>query len=249
MAASLVNSDAASLLALGLRNADVEDAVVEASRDGVLVDAGWEVEGALELAEGPLRDPEFLGGLGLLLLLLLLGRGSPLVLNGGLVGSVFLASLGDGVGLLSALDQVGGRIAGRVGALDVAADGQGLRLGKFDLDILTFEAGKLAVKFIGVLSLVQVELRIDDAGLAAAAGGVGDGVALLTLELAREVIEVAKQTEEGGEAGVRVVETAREESHFVVVWGVYVQMGCLEQSCRRMLSAFDDCFVVRVQRC
>ena len=152
----------------------------------------------------------------------------------GLVGSVPLTALSDGVGLLSALDQVSGRSTGRVGALDVTADGQGLRLGEFDMNILTVEARELAVKLVGVLGLVQIELGSDEAGMAAAVVGVGVRVVLLTLELARVVIEVAEQTEERGEAGDGVVEATREESHFVgIVWNADVQMGCLEQqSCR-----------------
>lgn len=213
---------------LGLGHGDAQDAVVEVGRDGLLVDAGGEAEGARELADGALRDPELLDGLLLLLLLLggglgggdlggggagLLGLLGRLVLDGGLVARVVLfglAALGDGAAHLgAALDEAGGRRARGVVALGPARDHEGLRLGELDVDVVLLDAGELTVELVGVLRLLHVEARGEGgSGAAGAIAGAGLGAGLLGV-----LVEVIQEAEEGGKRGLRSKVGSREERH------------------------------------
>lgn len=106
-----------------------QDTVSQARLDIVLVDAGGEVEGAVEFADGALLDPESVAVLiSQATLLDLIGRR--------------LASFGR-----------------RVFALDAALDHQRLRVGELDVDVLLVHAGQLAVQQVGVLGLAYVEAR------------------------------------------------------------------------------------------
>ncbi|ROV97667.1 hypothetical protein VSDG_04565 [Cytospora chrysosperma] len=223
----LVDVDAAGLVLLGLGHGDAQDAVVEVGRDGLLVDAGGEAEGARELADGALRDPELLDGLLLLLLggglgggdlggggaglLGLLGR---LVLDGGLVAHVLLvgfAALGDGAAHLgAALDEAGGRRARGVVALGPTRDHEGLRLGELDVDVVLLDAGELTVELVGVLRLLHVEARGEGgSGAAGAMAGAGLSAGLLGV-----LVEVIQEAEERGERGLRSKVGSWEERHF-----------------------------------
>lgn len=226
---SLVDSYLARILLLDLGHADAQNTIVETGLDLLLVDRGGEVEGPLEMTKRALRDPESLGRLLLLLLLLVLvvldhfgfaaillvGR-IVLILDRGLVGTLvvllllLLTTLGDG-GFLVALDVAGRGSTRGVGALGVAADHQGLRVGELDVDVVTIEAGELAVELVAVLGLVQVELGAHNAGVAATVGARSIVGTLIALDLASVVIKIAEQAEQGSEA--RVGDTAREESH------------------------------------
>lgn len=107
----LVNSNAASLGLLGLRDADGQDTVFQLRVDTILVNAGGEAENARELAKRALRHPDFALGiptpivgrrqLRMLLLLLLLPCGQSFGLDCGLRD---LVGMGVGVMLLAALD-------------------------------------------------------------------------------------------------------------------------------------------------
>lgn len=235
----LVDQDAATLVLLSLGDYDGQDAVVEVGADLVVVDAAWELEGARELADAALRDPELvLGKLGLGLLcgclaLLDLGdRGGrsraaggsgagvvlDVVLNRGLVGLVvllflLLGRLGDGAAhldLFALLEEAGGRRAGSVGALHVAADDDGLRVGELDVDILLLDAGKLAVELVDVLRLPQVELGSEGLEVSSVVAPV-----LLLRSVAGILVEVIDETEEAGEVGLgRSVESRSEHRHF-----------------------------------
>jgi hypothetical protein len=63
----LLDVDLAALRSLSLRDDDAQNAVLEASLDSILIDAGRESKGAVELSNGSLRDPVL--GLGRLLML------------------------------------------------------------------------------------------------------------------------------------------------------------------------------------
>lgn len=212
---------------LGLGHGDAQDAIVQVGGNGLLVDAGGEAEGARELADGALRDPELLDGL---LLLLLLGGGlgggdlggaagllgllGRLVLDGGLVARVLLvglAALGDGAAHLgAALDEAGGRRARGVVALGPARDHEGLRLGELDVDVVLLDAGELSVELVGVLGLLHVEARGEGgSGAAGAMAGAGLGAGLLGV-----LVEVIQEAEERGERGLRSKVGSREEGHF-----------------------------------
>lgn len=93
------------------------------------------------------------------------------------------------------LDTVG-RVAGGVGALGVAADGDGLDVGELDLDVLLVDAGQLAVQLIGVLDLLDVELGGE--GFQDVAAGPRLGCVLGALRVLLEVVEEAEERMEGG---------------------------------------------------
>lgn len=192
----LVDVDLAGFALLRLGDHDAEDTVLQASADGLLIDPNGETERSRELAYAPLRDPVF--GFGLLWLLLLLGVGDlgllvlgTLIFDGGFVAVVvvWLAALGDGAGSFGGFDEARRRCAGGVGTFCPALDGDGLIVGEFNLDILLFDAWKIAVELISVWELLYVELGIE--GLQSSAS-----VLLVRVLVAVEVIE---QAEEGCE--------------------------------------------------
>lgn len=204
---------------LGLGDNDAQDAIVEFSRDVLLVDTSWEVEAARELAETALGEPVLGLVSGLLLDLLrlflvgdlgagLMSLGLLLILDSCVVGIVFLAVVGDGASGFSALDEASGRSAGSVGALSLATDEHGLRLGELDMNIRLLHAGEFAVKLIELSGLADIKLGLPVAKAgAASASSVGS--------LARVAVEVVKETEERGEGSVGVVEVTGEKSHCI----------------------------------
>ena len=186
----LGDGDAARLGLLGLGHGDAQDAVLEASRDGVMLHRRREVKGARELADAALGEPVLvLGRLGLGLRLLG-GGGGALVLDGCLVRR--LAALGDGGLVGDVLDLVGRRGALGVGALGPAADRHRLRLGEFNVDRVLVHAGQLAVQLVGVVGLADVKLGLPDGGACASAVG-------LAARLAGVAVKVVEEAEERGE--------------------------------------------------
>ncbi len=83
--------------------------------------------------------------------------------------------------------------------VDATPDDEGVRVGEFDVNVLLFEAGELALEFVGVLMLADIEF-----GMEGADGGWGRRTARV---LARVVVD---ETEEGAQfTGWE----AREERH------------------------------------
>lgn len=219
----LLDVNAARLVLLGLGNNNAQDTILELGRDVVLVDTSGEVETARELAEGALGEP-VLGLITRLLLdllgLLVVGNfgalvslGLGLILNLGvvrvLVLVVTLALANSALGL-GALDEASGRSAGSVCALSLAADGHGLRLSEFNVDVFLGHARELSMKLVGLASLANIELGLP-VGEAASTGTT------VLLSLTRVAIEVVEETEEGSKGSIGVVEVAGEESHCVCV--------------------------------
>jgi hypothetical protein len=217
----LLDGDASRLVLLGLGHNNAQDAILEFSRDILLVDMGGEVKAARELADGALSEPVLrlvsgllLGHLGLLLMLgyfgaSLVGSGLLFILNSSVVRVLmFLTALGDSTLFLTALDKSSGWSAGSIGTLSLAADLHRLRLGEFDLNIFFTHAGKLSMKLIGLSSLADIELRLPVTETTAAS-------AVLSLVLTRVAVKVVKETEERGKGSIGVVKVAREESHCV----------------------------------
>ncbi|KAI6770593.1 hypothetical protein HG530_005222 [Fusarium avenaceum] len=233
---SSLNSDASRLVLLGFGDNNAQNAVLESSRDVVLVDASGEVEAARELAEGTLGEPVLGLVSGLLLTLLgvfVLGDliaafvrgGFLLILNGSVVGVLvflmFLTTLSDSALVFSTLDKGSRWGAGSVGALSLAADEHCLRLGELDVNILLAHAGELAMELVGISSLADIELWLP----LAEAGASGT---VLSLALARVAIEVVKETEERGKGSIGVVKVAREESHCVCLVDDWVECDLLQ---------------------
>lgn len=154
-------NNAARLVFLGLRNMDSEDAILERSRHTILIHTVWEIKASREIADAALADP-VLGIVGGFLRryfngALLHGFLFSLVTNGSLVR---FATLGyRGRGLPTALDGTGGRSAGGVRALNVAANHHRLWVNELDAQILLGHAGKLAVQLVGGISLADVKPR------------------------------------------------------------------------------------------
>lgn len=156
-----------------------------------------------------------LDSLGLLLGLLNFGELLivALVCDGGLAWlGRLVAGLADGAAHGGVLDSTGGRGAGGVGALGLAADEHCLGLRELDVYVVLHHTGKLAVEFIGFASLADVELGLP--GRHRAAGATAVVVASLVV-VGFEVIEKAEERGEGGVVGV--VNVAREEGHCVGV--------------------------------
>lgn len=220
---SLLDVDSARLVLLGLGNNNAQDAILKLGRDVVLIDTSGEVEAARELAEGALGEPVLGLITGLLLDLLgllvvgdfgaLVSLGLGLILNLGVVRVLVLIvilTLGNGASGLGALDETSWRSAGSVCALSLAADGHGLRISEFDVDVLLGHAGELSMELVGLASLADIELGLP-VGEAASTGTT------VLLSLTRVAIEVVEETKEGSKGSIGVVEVAREESHCVCV--------------------------------
>lgn len=227
----LVDQDAAAFVLLRLRHHDAEDAVVKRSSDAVGVDPAGELEGTREFADAALGDPEAVLGLGRLrllsdLVLVRLGyadsgrrrsRGAlRVVLDRGLMRLVvvlLLRGFGNGAGLGCLLEKVAGGSAGLVGALDAAADYDGLRVGELHVHVLLLDTRKLAVELIVVLGLSQVKLGSEGrkvAGVTAALLGSGGVVVLQGV-----LVKVVNETEETREVGLSgSVESRSEHRHF-----------------------------------
>lgn len=218
---SLLNVDASRLVLLGLGNNDAQDTIVELGRNVVLINSSGEVEASRELAEAALGEP-VLGLISRLLLNLivlllvgdlsasLVGLGLLLTLDGSVVVVlVLLTTLDSALGFV-ALDEASGRSASSVGALSLAADEHGLRLGELDVNIRLLHSGEFTVEFVGLSGLADIEL-----GLPVAKAAAASAISVLS-SLARVAVEVIKETEERGEGSVGgVVEVAGEESHCV----------------------------------
>jgi hypothetical protein len=241
-ACNLVDSDAAGLLLLSLGHDHTEDTVLEVGGNSVLVDAGREVEAARELSDAAFGEPVLglVGGLlGLLMLRLLhdlleagfVRLGFGLIFDGSLVAVAVPTrlALGDGTSGGVVFDGATGGRASRVGALNLAANKHGLRLGEFDVDVVLAHARKLAMELVGFTSLTNVELRLPV--LEARSATLTAGWSALT----RIVVKVIKKAEEGGERRVvgGVVEVAWEESH------------CADLVGRRLGSRRDNLEVAR----
>jgi hypothetical protein len=100
-----------------------------------------------------------------------------------------------------------------------------LRVGKLDLDVLLFNAGKLAVKFIGFREFLDIEAGLEGPHVAAAT------VVLVTITagVTRVGVEVIEETEERGEGGgVGVDEGSWEERHLACcdLWREKSSLGC-----------------------
>jgi len=147
----------------GLRHDNFEDAILKASLDAVLIDARWEREAAIELANRAFANPE-LGLVGRSLLDFL-----PLSRVGNFNGSsafnfgrrlirfvfVVLPSLGYPALLL--------RWTGLVARFDATGDGEGVAIGPLDVDVLLLNARELTVKRVSFLCLADIELRLERA--------------------------------------------------------------------------------------
>ena len=234
----LLDGDATSLVLLSLGHGDVEDAVLEAGGDPFLLDASREAEAAGELANASFGEPVFglvdwlLGGrrrIGVLSgNLLLVGRCVGLVLGLGLifdsglvrVATLSLLAFGDGAAHRSVLEVAAGRGSSSIGALDLAADVHGLRVGELDIDVLLGHARQLAMELISVACFANVKL-----GLPCWETGAS------SLALTRVVVEFVKKAEERSERGVRggsvVVEGSWKEGHCACLVGGGFESGCL----------------------
>ena len=219
---NLVDSDAAGLLLLSLGHDHAEDTILEVGGHSVLIDAGREVEAARKLSDAAFGEPVLglvSGLLGILLLRLLhdlleagfVRLGFGLIFDGSLVAVAVPTrlALGDGTSGGVIFDGATGGRASRVGALDLAANKHGLRLGEFDVDVILAHARKLAMELVGFTSLTNVELWLPV--LEARSATLTAGRSALT----RIVVKVIKKAEEGSERRVvgGVVEVAWEESH------------------------------------
>lgn len=215
---------------LGLGHRDAENAILEIGSYTVLLNAGGEAEAASEFADAALREPilglvdglllsrgSLLRVMGDDLLLAFAGLRLGLVLNSRLMrmAALLSAALGDGTAHSGVLEMAAvGRSAGRVVALDSAADEHGLGLGELDANILLGHTRELAMELIGVGGLADVKLGLP--GWESGTSPMG-----LTLSLARvavKVIEEAEERREGGVGGLLVVEGSREEGHCVDFW-------------------------------
>lgn len=115
-------------------------------------------------------------------------------LDGSLVGIVTVLSSGKSASGSWTFDESSWWSARLVRALTVALDGQGVVVGKLDLNILLIDAWEFAVEFVVGADLLDVKLGVE--GLYLAAVVASTNVAL------RIVVKVIKKTEEWVEGGV-----------------------------------------------
>jgi hypothetical protein len=158
----LLDVDLAGLGSLGLGNDDAENAILKAGLDGILVDAAWEAEAAVELADAALTDPE----LGVVIVLLRniplrlfgnlsVGGFGALILDSGLV-VVFLLTLL--LVVLSLLNETLRLLALLPHSLMATRDGEGVGVSPLDIDVLLLDTREFTVEFVGALGLRDVEL-------------------------------------------------------------------------------------------
>lgn len=183
---SLLNGDLLRLSGLRLRNDDAENAILEAGLDIVVVDWGWEGEGAMVLANRAFSDPVATGILRFLLHLLFTS-GSYGRLS--LLGALTLVFDGRLVRLLLALNEALRWRTTLRPMFGAAGDREGIRALPLDVDILLLDAGELAVKFIGLLGLFDIEAWLE-------AGYAFEGVAA---ELASSTVVLVQDSEHGRE--------------------------------------------------
>jgi len=127
-------------------------------------------------------------------------------------------------------------------ALNAASNNEGLGIGELDADVVTLEAGEVAVQHVGVGCLADVEAGgkggdwpranvhvTGRAGLGTL--GTAGLVTLLRMAGAAGIVETAEETEEGVEAGLGLgliagrggdVGVAEEGQHFEGVVGVWL---------------------------
>ena len=157
----------------------------------------------MELADRALSDPVLgpaLGRLGDILGGISLGDGGLLVaalafiLDGRLLVFVLVLLV---FGAL--VDEALGRGAAFGAVLRAAADGEGVAIGPFDVDVLLLDSRQLAVQLVGVLHLPDVKLGRE---------GAQAGVEAAEVVLPRRLIVVVNETEDRGE-----FLEAREERH------------------------------------
>jgi len=101
---------------------------------------------------------------------------------------VCLAAFGDGTTRLGCLDGSRWWCARGVLPLNMASNGQGLRVRELDVDVLLLQAGKLTVELIGVRRFLHIELWLE-----------ASECRLLWADRAVVGIEVVEETEERGE--------------------------------------------------
>lgn len=159
-----------------LGNDNTQDPILKARLDSILVHAGGEAKSTMELPHRALGDPV----LGPLLLLAFAAFRSFANLsffprNTGFLGLVvFDGNLEAGVMRHFARDATAGRVGvvGGIFAVDATLDDESVGVGELDVDVFLFDAGKLALEFVGVLVLADVEF-----GMEGADGGRGRGSA------------------------------------------------------------------------
>jgi len=194
-----------------LWNDNGEQAVLHSSSDAVLIDTRWEGEASRKFSDAALRDPEL--GFGLLGLsgFFFVGEfggsalSSTFVLDASFVSLVAIRIL-DGTLGRSVLDEAGRGCSGGVATFGAAFDGQGVGIGKFDLDILLLDSREFAMQFVSVLAFLDVEL-----GGECLQGGADVAVTLAAVLI--EVVEHAKEWLEGGVRGVGGDEWTCKERH------------------------------------
>jgi len=184
----------------GLWHDNLEDAILQAGLDAVLIDARWEREAAMEFADGPFANPDLgLVGRSLLDFLVVVGGGnfggsSAFIFDRRLVRFVFLVlpSLGYPALLLG--------WTGLVDRFGATGDGEGVAIGPFDVDIFLLNARELTVQRVSFLRLADIELWLECAQRLHLAWKAGAG----------EVGVVVHQPENGRELALEV---AWEERH------------------------------------
>lgn len=119
---------------------------------------------------------------------LVVGLGS--TVRGGL-----LAGFGDLGWLGLTFDGSGGRCAALGVALGAALDGQGLRIGELDVDVLLVDAGEFAVQLVRILTLLDVKAGLEGADSLVEGGteAAAHGVVGVVVEKAEERCELARE--------------------------------------------------------
>lgn len=164
---SLFNHNPLGLVRNRLRDHDAKDPIFKVGLDSILIDTGGEAESTMEFAHRAFRDPI----LGPILRLIFSAFSvfadlstfpsstrsfSPFVFNTSFVAASIRHLAGDatarGVG-----------VVGGVFAFNATLDDEGVRVGEFDVDVLLFEARELALEFLGVFVLADVELGVEGA--------------------------------------------------------------------------------------
>jgi len=150
-----------------LGNHDTQNPILEVGLDSILVHAGGEAESTMELPHRAFGDP-ILGPILLLTFAVVrslaglssfprsTGTFGPFIFNASFVASMIRHFARDATACR--LGVVGG-----IFTFDATLDDEGVRVGELDVDVLLFEAGELALEFVGVLMLADIEFGMEGA--------------------------------------------------------------------------------------
>jgi len=160
----LFNHNSLGLVRNRLGDHDTQDSILEVGLDSILVHAGGEAKSTMEFPHRALGDPVFSS---VLLNFAAFRNFADLSSLPRSTGSLFIFNASFMAGMVRhfARDATTRRlgVVGGIFSFDATLDDESVGIGELDVDVLLFEAGELALEFVGVLVLADVEFGMEGA--------------------------------------------------------------------------------------